>query len=1701
MPLVPCHWIVSPQADATRRHPVSPQRVVRERRWGLPSLCLALALLASARVEAALIINEIHYAPDVKTELVEFVELYNPDPVEADVTGWTLGGGIEYRFPPGTHVAPSGYLIIGENPAALRAKFGTDGALGPWTGKLSNQGDRVILRDAAGQTVDEVEYQLGCPWPTVGDAPGYSIELINPGLDNNLGGSWCASVIGNAAVQNQTLLAAQGVWAYLKGTGEASEPTTAWRQLTFDDSGWSHGQTPVGYGENFITTVLDDMRGRYTSVFLRKTFEVDDPARITSLLLEAQYDDGIKVWINGVNVLNANMATGEVPYDRTAISALENADFVPYPLTAPANYLVRGANVIAVQAHNSSLSSSSDFFFDLRLTAQAGPASRGPTPGARNSVYAENAPPQVRQVDHAPRQPVSGQAVTIRAKVTDPDGVAAVSLQYQVVDPGRYIELGDPAYATGWITLTMNDDGANGDSVAYDGVFSAQVPAEVQVHRRLVRYRIRAADRAGHEVTLPYADDPQPNFAYFVYDGVPEWSGAIQPRSSDPARNTPVRYGTHIMRSLPTYHLLAKKDSVEHATWYDRYAGDLYKWKGTLVYDGQVYDHIGFRARGGVWRYAMGKNMWKFDFNRGHDFEPRDNFGRQYGVSWTKLNLGACIQQGDYQHRGEQGMFEAVGFRLFNLAGVEAPKCHFVQFRIIDEEAESIPTDQYTGDFWGLYLAVEQEDGRFLDEHHLPDGNFYKMEDGTGELNNQGPTGATDKSDLNRFMARYRDVTTPDSWWQTSFSLDRYYSYQTIVQGIHHYDICYGKNYFYYLNPQTGVWSVHPWDLDLTWADNMFDAGCGGRDEFMRVGLLDRPAFQIEWRNRIREIRDLLFNSDQTWQLIDEFAAMIDDPKGGPAFVDADRAMWDYNPIMANTSIVNPSKAGQGRFYQVVPTKDFPGMVLKMKNYVITRGALLDSLADDPLIPNRPTLQSLSAPGFPINRLVFRAAPYRGAYPFAAVQWRLGEVTPATRPPFDPAEPRHYEIEPVWESTELGDAEQPVTLPAEAAKVGHVYRVRARMRDNTGRWSHWSEAIEFTAGPQDNTDALLQHLRLTELMFNPPSGSAFEFVELHNTSTTATLDLAGVNFTQGIDYTFPAGTVMPPDAYLLVVPAAAADNLPAFRAQYGLAADVPILGPYSGALNNAGEQLTLKTAAGGTEIFSFEFGDGPGWPPASSGAGHSLVPLDAALQTESSGSLNNPANWRASTYQNGSPGKADPPPPTGPLLNEIAAHTDFTSELDSNDWIELFNPTDAPIEFGAAWYLSDDPRTLKKWQIPSGTFLSAHGWIVFDEVTGFHNPPSTGFGLSKNGEQVFLSYLPGTGMDRVVDCLRFKAQENDWSTGRYPDGGPFWSALTPRTRGSANPPPPFHLVFSEIMYHPKSDPLNSEDTGHEYVEIFNPTPVPVDLFNTNGTWRLDGGIDFSFPPNTTLAPGGVLLVVGFDPANATALNAFRSTYSLPASGVPLLGPYQGSLNNSSERVALEKPQYADVPNVPPAWVVIDEVIYADQTPWPAAADGTGSSLQRISFPGSGNDPANWTAGEPSPGRGPAVQDSDGDGLPNDWEIAHGLDPNSPDDAGLDADSDGFTNSQEYQAGTDPQDPASALRLTITATSEGSILLRFTAMANKSYTVWTTETLGAGTWQILATIPSASSSHLVELPAAMPATAGQHYYRVGLSAVP
>jgi len=150
---------------------------------------------------AAVVINELNFDHDVKTDPLEFVELHNRTTEDVNISNWYFRSGITYQFPANTTLPAGGYIAVAQNPDRIRAKYGAYSWLvyGPWAGKLSNSGERVELCDADGNQIDQVDYQLGFPWPTVGDSvpdaeppngSGHSIQLVNPYIDNDLGGSW-----------------------------------------------------------------------------------------------------------------------------------------------------------------------------------------------------------------------------------------------------------------------------------------------------------------------------------------------------------------------------------------------------------------------------------------------------------------------------------------------------------------------------------------------------------------------------------------------------------------------------------------------------------------------------------------------------------------------------------------------------------------------------------------------------------------------------------------------------------------------------------------------------------------------------------------------------------------------------------------------------------------------------------------------------------------------------------------------------------------------------------------------------------------------------------------------------------------------------------------------------------------------------------------------------------------------------------------------------------------------------------------------------------------------------------------------------------------------------------------------------------------------------------------------------------------------
>ncbi|MHC4727081.1 MAG: lamin tail domain-containing protein [Planctomycetota bacterium] len=160
--------------------------------------------------------------------------------------------------------------------------------------------------------------------------------------------------------------------------------------------------------------------------------------------------------------------------------------------------------------------------------------------------------------------------------------------------------------------------------------------------------------------------------------------------------------------------------------------------------------------------------------------------------------------------------------------------------------------------------------------------------------------------------------------------------------------------------------------------------------------------------------------------------------------------------------------------------------------------------------------------------------------------------------------------------------------------------------------------------PYDDVMELLYGLRITELMYNASIGSSFEYVELQNIGQTK-LNLDGVHFSKGIDFTFPE---MALEAGQYVVVAA---NLASFQAAYGK--NINVVGEYSGSLSNGGEEIVLSIPLPmEAAILRFDYNDA--WYATTDGDGDSLVIRDAYAPPTT---WNKEESWQPATPTPGRP--------------------------------------------------------------------------------------------------------------------------------------------------------------------------------------------------------------------------------------------------------------------------------------------------------------------------------------------------------------------------------------------------------------------------------------------------------------------------------
>jgi hypothetical protein len=144
---------------------------------------------------------------------------------------------------------------------------------------------------------------------------------------------------------------------------------SGWQNRTFVDSAWPlSGTMPAGYDTNLadgsylpVGLNLQSMQNVRSSAYIRIPFNVADPNAIANLVLRMKYDDGFVAWINGVRVIEGNLAENTNPTSSTAAltdrSVAAALQFVEWDVSAAKSALVAGTNVLAIQALNNPIGS------------------------------------------------------------------------------------------------------------------------------------------------------------------------------------------------------------------------------------------------------------------------------------------------------------------------------------------------------------------------------------------------------------------------------------------------------------------------------------------------------------------------------------------------------------------------------------------------------------------------------------------------------------------------------------------------------------------------------------------------------------------------------------------------------------------------------------------------------------------------------------------------------------------------------------------------------------------------------------------------------------------------------------------------------------------------------------------------------------------------------------------------------------------------------------------------------------------------------------------------------------------------------------------------------------------------------------------------------------------------------------------------
>lgn len=489
----------------------------------------------------------------------------------------------------------------------------------------------------------------------------------------------------------------------------------AWKDLGYDDSDWTAGPTGIGYGDGDDATQVPE---GIISVFTRRTFTINSLQGLEALIFDIDFDDGFVAYLNGNEIARDNMNDGSPEWNAVATTFTEpriinEAPPVRFIIDNPAEFLVAGENVLAIQVHNSGPTSSDLSLIPFLSARFSGANSEGVSPPAILDLP---------NLAHHTNFRISAEGETLFLHDTEGNFVDSLP----VYDLPADVSTGIPGNGGDALIFGETTPGERNPDVGFQGVVEERVILSA-TGGQVAAFSLEMSGVSAPNSIRYTTDGSEPTNSSLRYFGpIPINSNRVIRATAVrdgylPSRITTETYLVNTNHSLPVVSLTTRPDNFFHPVtgMYvlgEGYTGDFPYFGSNIWEDTEVPVNFAFYESAGTAAYSFDAGTKIFGgWSRGQEQRSLSTFARgRYGTDEMDYPFFPQLEYSTFQSL----VLRNSGNDLFSSGMRDVVMTGLMENSHVDIQAHRSVASYINGEYWGLYNLREKVNEHFLASKH-----------------------------------------------------------------------------------------------------------------------------------------------------------------------------------------------------------------------------------------------------------------------------------------------------------------------------------------------------------------------------------------------------------------------------------------------------------------------------------------------------------------------------------------------------------------------------------------------------------------------------------------------------------------------------------------------------------------------------------------------------------------------------------------------------------------------------------------------------------------------------------------------------------------------------------------------------------------------------------------------------------------------